>query len=350
MLHRCNPIAISSTIEHVKFKAIDPMRYGTRRLGATFAALACALLWLGAARAQGGPAWPSRPITLVVAFSPGTTLDYAARAIAQDLSRVLGQPVVVENRPGGGGVVGSVTVAKAPPDGYTLLMTGIGPAVLRPLLDDKLSYDAVADFTPIVLVGDAPNVLAASPTSGFGGVSDVIAYARRNPGKLTIGHSGPGTLNHLIAVLFSAEAGIATTLISYQGSSPIVTDLAGGHIDTGYIAYAPGSAATKILAVTTDQRVDFLPGVPTLKESNFPNVIGSTWNAIFAPAGLPADIAVRLNGAISAFLAKEETRQQFRSVGYRLLGGPPERLRELMADDRAKWSKVIAAANIRLTP
>ena len=242
---------------------------------------------LGCVEPVAAQSWPQRPTTLIVAFPPATTVDVAARAIAKDLAETLGRPVLVENRPGGGGVIGTLAVAKANPDGYTLLMAGIGPAVLRPLVDRKLAYDPVADLTPIVLAGDAVNVLAASPQRGFANVADVVAYAKQQAGGLTIGHSGPGTINHLIAVLFGAEAGIKSTLIAYPGSAPIVTDLAGGQIDTGFIAYGAGSSAAKILAVTTDERVDFLPGIPTLKESGFPHVVGSTWNAIFAPAGLP---------------------------------------------------------------
>jgi tripartite-type tricarboxylate transporter receptor subunit TctC len=199
-------------------------------------------------------------------------------------------------------------------------------------------------------VGDAVNVLATSPQRKFGGVADVVAYAKRNPGRLTIGHSGPGTINHLIAVLFSAEAAIQSTLISYQGSSPIVADLAGGQIDSGFIAYGAGSNAARILAVTTDARVAFLPGIPTMKESGFPNVVGSTWNAIFAPAGLPAPIAAKLNAAIDGFLAEAEVRKRFYAVGYRVLGGAPERLRAQMADDRARWSKVVESAHITVNP
>src|SRR5262249_46910171 len=161
---------------------------------------------------------------------------------------------------------------------------------------------------------------------------------------LTIGHSGPGTMGHLIALLFAAEAGIEANFISYSGSPPIVSDLAGGHIDLGSIAYGASLGATKVLAVTTQEQVAVPPGVPTMRESKFPNVIGATWSGIFAPAGLPAEIVSKLGASVGAFLAKDETRKQFDTVGYRVIGGPPERLRERMAADRAKWSKVIEAA------
>jgi tripartite-type tricarboxylate transporter receptor subunit TctC len=322
------------------------MRLWGRSLGALLFVV-LAIYWSLPTDAQ---PWPSRPITLVAAFPPNTTTDYGARMIGQDLSKVLDRPVVVETRSGGGGVVASVAVAKAPPDGYTLLMTTIGPAVLRPLIDHKLPYDPVGDFTPIALVGDAPNVIVASPKWAASKVRDVVAYAKQNPGKLTVGHPGAGTMGHLVALLFAAEAGIDVNFVAYQGAPAILSDLAGGHIDIGAIAFGTGADAVKVLAVTTDERLDFLPDVPTMKESDFPNVSGTTWSAIFAPAGLEPDIVARLNTAINAFISRDDTRKQFATVGYRVLGGPPQRLEARMADDRAKWAKVIAAAKISVEP
>ncbi len=306
--------------------------------------------WLLGVAAADAQSWPSRAITLVVAFPPSTTTDFAARAVAQDLSKQWGQPVVVENRTAGGGVVASQSVAKAPPDGYTLLMTTIGPAVLRPLIDSKLHYDAVADFTPIALVGEAPNLLVSSPKLNASNVQDLVAYAKRDPGKLTIGHPGIGTMGHLIGLLFASEAGIQANFISYAGSPPLLTDLAGGTIDAGSIAYGAPVGNAKVLAVTTGERLAFLPDVPTMKESGFANVTGATWSGLFGPAGLPPEIVTKLNTAINALLAKDEARKQFDKVGYHALGGPPERLRQQMTDDRAKWSKVIAAAKISVQP
>jgi tripartite-type tricarboxylate transporter receptor subunit TctC len=311
------------------------------------AVLAPSVLWLAAALAQ---PWPSRPITLLVAFPPGSISDYVARVIAQDLSSTLGQTVIVENKPGGGGAIATVAVARAPADGYDLLMTAIGPAVLRPLIDSKLQYDTVADFTPIILIGDTPNVLATGPTSRFGNVRDIVAYASQNPGKLTIGHPGPGTMGHLAALLFATEAHISANFISYQGSASIVSDLVGGHIDVGSIAYGGSASAARLLAVTTDERPSFLPNIPTMRESNLPNVSASTWHAIFAPAGLAPEAASMLNKALNALLDKPEVRNQFSKIGYRVLGGPPERLRQRIIDDRAKWSAVIQAAHITINP
>ncbi len=318
-----------------------------RSILAIFILLGACLLGVVAAGAQ---SWPSRMITLVVAFPPSTTTDFAARAIAQELSKEWGQSVVVENRTSGGGVAASLTVAKAPPDGYTLLMTTIGPAVLRPLIDSKLHYDAVADFTPIVLVGEAPNLLVSSPKLGIGDVRGLVAHAKANPGRLTIGHPGIGTMGHLIGLLFASEARIDVNFISYPGSPPLLTDLAGGTIDAGSIAYGAPVGTAKVLAVTTAERLAFLPGVPTMKEGGFPNVTGATWSGLFGPAGLPPAIVAKLNQSVNALLRKNETRQLFDKAGYHALGGPPERLRQQMADDRAKWSKVIAAAKISVDP
>jgi tripartite-type tricarboxylate transporter receptor subunit TctC len=311
----------------------------------------CAILFVLAASLPGSPeaaaqAWPSRSITLLVAFPPGTTTDYAARSIAQELSKEYGQTVVVENRTGGGGVIASQAVAKAAPDGYTLLMTTIGPAVLRPLIDSSLHYDAVADFTPISLVGEAPNLLASSPKRGFNDVRDLVAYAKRNPGQLSVGHSGPGTMGHLIGLLFASEAGIDANLIAYAGSPPIIADLAGGHIDAGSIAFGSPIGAAKVLAVTTKERLAFLPDVPTMAEAGFPNVTGATWSGLFGPIGMPPEVVARLNRSIADYLDKDEVRRQFEKVGYRIVGGPAERLRQQMIEDRAKWSKVITAAKL----
>ncbi len=318
-------------------------RVSLRSLAMLLLILSAALSPRGAGAAEN---WPARPITLVVSFAPGAIMDFVGRLLAQDLTTALGQPVVVENKPGGGGVSAAVSVAKAPADGYMLLMTAIGPAVLRPIMDSKLPYNVDTDFTPVILTGDSPNVLIASPKSTFATVQAVVDFAKRNSGKLNVAHSGPGTMGHLIGALFASEAGIDVNLVAYRGSAPMVTDLLGGQIDVGFPAFGPETHAARVVAVTTAERVDFLPGVPTMSESGFPRLVGSTWNAVLAPAGVSADVVTKLNSAIDAFLRKEETRKKFEAVGFRGLGGPPERLRQQIAEDRAKWSKVIAAAGI----
>ncbi len=319
-----------------------PIRMLGRLLGKAVLVVCAAFLGVAAADAEN---WPARPVTLVVSFAPGALMDFVGRTIANDLAPALGQPVVVENKVGGGGVVATVAVAKAPADGYTLLMTAIGPAVLRPLMEKNLGYDTDADFTPVSLVGDSPNILVASPKLGLNSVQDLLGYIKTEHGKISIGHSGPGTMGHLCALLFASEAKLDPAFVSYRGSAPMFTDLLGGQIDIGFIAYGSGAKAVKILAVTTDERIDFLPGVPTMKESGY-DVVGSTWIAIFAPAHTPPSVVAKLNAAIDAVLRKPETRARLATSGFRVLGGAPTRLSETVAKDRGRWAKILTSANV----
>jgi tripartite-type tricarboxylate transporter receptor subunit TctC len=275
-----------------------------------------ATMLAGAPRPAAAADWPTRPVTLLVSFASGSMIDFVARALGNDLSAAIGQPVVVETKAGGGGVVASLFTAKAAPDGYTLLFTGVGPAALRPLIDKSVGYDPIADFTPIILVGETPNVLLASPKLAVHTVKDLVAYAKSKGGKISIGHSGPGT-------------------------APMMIDVLSGQIDARFPAYNPATRQATILAVSTDERVDFLPEVPTMKESGF-DVVGGTWHAILGPAHMPAEIVAKLNGALNAFLCKPETRQRFAEAGYRVFGGPPARVSEQVARERAKWSNIIA--------
>jgi tripartite-type tricarboxylate transporter receptor subunit TctC len=312
-----------------------------------FVLTAVAAMLAGMPRPAAAQAWPTRPVTVIMAFASGAMIDFVGLSLAKELTAVLGQPVVAEGRTGSGGVVAGGYVAKAAPDGYTLLLTAVGPAVLRPLIDKSVSYDTNADFTPIILIGESPNVLLANPKLGVNTVKDLLAYAKSKDNKITIGHAGPGTMGHLCSVVFAAKAGIDGNFIAYRGTAPMLTDLLGGQIDTGFPAYNPAVQSAKILAVTSDERVDFLPGVPTMKESGI-DLVGATWFAIFGPARMPPEVVAKLNGAIDAFLKKPETKQRFSDVGFRVLGGPPARLTETVAQDRAKWSGIIA--DLKLEP
>lgn len=289
--------------------------------------------------------WPTRPITMVVAFATGSMIDFVGRGLTNELSAALGQPVVLESKPGGGGVVASLYVAKAAPDGYTLLLTGVGPAALRPLIDKTIGYDPVTDFTPIILVGETPNVLVANPKLGVKTVKDLVAYAKSKGGKISIGHSGPGTMGHLSTLLFAKEAGLDATSVSYRGTAPMMVDVLGGSIDAGFPAYNPATRQATLLAVTTDERVDFLPDVPSMKESGY-NLTGGTWNAIFGPAHMPAEIAAKLNAVMDAYLHKPDIRRRYSEAGFRVRGGAPVMLIEKMAQERAKWPDIIAAAKL----
>ena len=313
------------------------------RYASTLLLIAAAVLC--AARPAAAEDWPARPVTLVLSFAGGGLMDFAARSIAQDLTATLGRPVVVETKQGGGGVVGAIDVAKARPDGYTFLITAIGPMVFRPLTDKNVGFDTDKDFTPIILVGDSPNVVLASPKLGVDNIKELLAYAARHNHQLTIAHPGPGTMGQLCGVQLAAKAGIHGTFVAYRGATPIITDLMGGQVDIGTPAYGPGAGAVKILAVTGDERLASLPEVPTLKESGV-DVVCATWIAIYGPAGVPRPIVDKLNTAIDGYLRKPETQAAFGKIGMRLIGGPPERLRERVIADRAEWSKIIAGLNL----
>jgi tripartite-type tricarboxylate transporter receptor subunit TctC len=296
-----------------------------------------------------GADWPTRPVTIINIFAAGGNGDFAARAIAKALTDKLGQPFNVEDRAGAGGTIGSVYVARAAPDGYTLLNTAIGPAVLNQLLFKSVPYDTEKDFTPIVLVGEIPQVIVSSPKLGFKTLQDLVEFGRRNPGKLNIGHAGAGSMGHLTSALFLARTGIQGTLVGYRGAVPVVMDVLSGQIQAGVPIYIPPVENVTILAVTSDQRISFLPDIPTARESGT-DLIASTWVALMGPAGLPQDIVLKLNTAINQFLASPEGIEQFAQAGIRPLGGTPEHLAQVIKQDRATWAPVIAKENIRLDP
>jgi tripartite-type tricarboxylate transporter receptor subunit TctC len=316
-----------------------------RCLAKAFVLLSVAAMLTGALRPAAAEDWPQRPVTLLISFASGSMIDFVGRSLANDLSAAIGQPVVVETKSGGGGVVASLFVAKAPPDGYTLLLTGVGPAALRPLIDKSVGYDPVADFTPIILIGETPNVLLANPNLGVKTVKDLVAYAKSKGGRISIGHSGPGTMGQLCTILFAAEAGLDLSSVSYRGTAPMMIDVLGGQIDAGFPAYNSATRQATVLAVTTDERVDFLSDVPTMKESGF-DLVGGTWHAILGPAHMPPELVAKLNGVMNAFLSKPETRRRFSDAGYRVFGGPPARVTERIVQERTKWSKIIEDAKI----
>lgn len=291
--------------------------------------------------------WPTRPITLVIGFSGGTG-DTIGRPFAEFASKQLGQPVIVENRAGGGGVVGAIGVAKAQPDGYTIGLQAVGPMILRPIMDPSIGYDSEKDFSPIALLVDAPNVILGGAKFSARSVRETVDWARQNPGRVTVGHPGPGTMGHLAALLLASDAGFAGNYIAYRNVTLMVSDLLGGQIDVGVAAYNPQLKAARVLAVMTAEPVAFLPGVPSMRDAGFPGVYASTWFALFGPPNLPPDIVAKLNAVTNAFLRSADAQKQFALLGVQALGGSPEQLTKRMIDDRILWSKVIKDGNIRL--
>ena len=291
--------------------------------------------------------WPTRPITLVIGFSGGTG-DTIGRPFAEFASKELGQPVVVETRPAGGGIVAALGVSKAQPDGYTIGLQAVGPMILRPIMDPSVGFDSEKDFSPIALLIDTPNVILGGAKFSARSVQETVDWAKQNPGRVTIGHPGPGTMGHLAALLLASDAKFTGNYIAYRNVTLMVTDLLGGQIDVGVAAYNPQLKAARVLAVMTAEPVAFLPGVPSMRQAGFPGVYASTWFALFGPPNLPPDIVAKLNAVTNAFLRSDEAQKKFALLGVQPLGGSPAQLTKRMSDDRILWSKVIKDANIRL--
>jgi tripartite-type tricarboxylate transporter receptor subunit TctC len=324
-----------------------------RRLGAfTAAAIAVALsLHAFAAVAQTSRTWPSRPITLVVPFTSGTTSDLVARALAEHLSSALGQPVVIDNR-GAGGNLGGAVVARAAPDGYTLLLATTGPAATNKLMYKDMPFDPQRDFAPIVLIGKSPVIIVASRRLEVSSLKELIDRAKANPDKLTAGFPGNGTLGHVTGELLQQRAGITFSHVQYRGSTPIITDLLGGHIDfamDSMAAYVPNIKEGTILAlaIAGASRWSGLPDVPTFTEAGVP-IEASVWYALLAPAGTPPDIIAKVNAAANEALNAKRTKDIFDNLGIVSVGDSPARLKTFIAGELERWAPIIKAANITL--
>ena len=294
--------------------------------------------------------WPSRFVTLVVAFPAGGPTDVLARAVASDLADRLGQQFVVENRSGAGGNVGAASVAKAAPDGHTLFFATTS-VVNNRFMYHNVAFDADRDFVPVILIAKTPIVLVASQGSGLKSLDALIARAKAEPGRINLGSPGHGTVAHITVELLQRLAGFKLTHVPYRGSSPMIADLLGNQIDvatdllpTQIPQFKAGNYAG--LAVTSTQRSAALPDLPTVAESGFPGFEASSWNALLAPAGTPADVIGRLNAAVNAYLASDKGKQDLAKFDMQTGGGSPGDLRAFMASEVAKWGPIIKAANI----
>ncbi|KAB2905547.1 MAG: tripartite tricarboxylate transporter substrate binding protein [Burkholderiaceae bacterium] len=319
----------------------------------TLTILAAVLALPGAAMAQPDAHWPSKPIKWVVPFPPGGAMDTIARTLGDKAARELGQPFVVENRPGAGGNIGADYVAKQPADGYTILITSIGMATNKALYA-KLSYDPVKDFAPISLLAVVPNVLVVNAAqSADKSVKDVVAHARRDPGKLTYASAGNGTSIHLAGEMFAALAGLNLVHVPYKGSGPAVTDMLGGQMDLMFDSITSArphiqSGKLRALGVTTTRRSSALPDVPTIAEAGVPGYEVSPWFAVFAPAGTPADVVARLNKVLNESMKQPDTLKKLESVGAEPIGSTPQELATHLAKELDRWGKLIKERNIRL--
>jgi tripartite-type tricarboxylate transporter receptor subunit TctC len=306
------------------------------------------MLAFGTAAAQG---YPEKPVMMVAPFPAGGSVDLVARAVAQQMSEIWKQPVVIANRPGAGGNIGAETVARAAPDGYTLLM-GTTALSSSPALYAKLGYDVTRDLAPVSLVVKMSNVLVVHPSLPARSVKELQALAKAKPGVLNSASAGVGSSNHLALVLFNTMARVKITHIPYKGAAPAVTDVVGGHVTMTFVPIAaavPPVKAGKLrpLGITGTTRSPALPEVPTIDEAGVPGYEATSWNALLAPGATPRNIVLRAHSAVVESLSVPKVRDALVSVGAEPVGNRPEEFARFLRDEMTKWGKVVKAAGIK---
>jgi tripartite-type tricarboxylate transporter receptor subunit TctC len=315
-----------------------------RRLSCTIALA----LTAAAAAAQPAPmqAWPARPIHMIVPFPAGSSPDLIARLLAEKLPHALGQPVIVENRPGAGGNLGTGLVARAAPDGYTIGLSIPGPLAVNTVLYKKMEYDPFKDLAPVSLIGASPNLLVVDPKLGVNSVKEFVALAKSQPGKLNYGSVGNGSSSHLTMELFKEAAGLDIVHVPYPGSPQVNAAILNGQVAVGFVVPATAmplvqAGRLKALAVTTSVRSVVLPEYPTLVESGYPQVVSTAWNAVVAPAKTPRPIVDRLSREIVAIVFSDDVREKMIRIYFQPIGTSPDGLSRLMRSEVKRWGKVI---------
>lgn len=301
---------------------------------------------------SGAQPYPARPINLVVPFPAGGTTDALARALGQELAKGLGQPVVVENKPGAGATLGADYVAKAAPDGYTLLMGAVHHTIATSVYRN-LQYDFQKDLTPVTTVALVPNILVVNPKLAAQNVQELLALARQTPGKLTFGSNGMGTGQHLIGAQFQDLGEVQLLHVPYKGSGPLTTDLLGGQIDMSFDTITPvlphvKSGKLRALAVTTDQRSAALPDVPTLQEAGLKGFNMGTWFGVLAPAGTAPDVVKRLNSEMVKIIKSPEFGKRMAEIGAVPIGDTSEQMAQQIEQDTKRYAKLVKQANVAI--
>ncbi|WP_159590063.1 Bug family tripartite tricarboxylate transporter substrate binding protein [Hydrogenophaga sp. BPS33] len=308
----------------------------------------CAVATAGLANAQ---AFPNKPIRWISPWAPAGGNDVLSRAIGNEISKSLGQPVVVENKPGASGTMGTDQVAKAPADGYTLTLGSPGTHATALSMVPGLPYDPVKSFTPIVLVGTVPNVLVVPTSVPANSVKELIAYLKAHPNSYNFASVGNGSMQHLAGELFKRMAGVEITHVAYKGSAPALLDLTGGRVEMAFesmptVLPLVRGGKLKALAVTTPKRSSLMPEVPTIAESGLPGFDVTVWYGVFGPAGMPADVTTKLNQSINAALRTPELGQRLSELGADVAGGTAQDLARYQAAESTKWNKFIKDAGI----
>ena len=309
------------------------------------------LLLALASLASHAQSWPAKPVRMIVPYAAGGTTDVLARIMSERLGQALGQPIVIEYRPGAGGTIGAEAAAKAAPDGYTIVMGAPGSHSTAASLYAKLGFDPVKDFAPIVHVANVPNSVVVHPSMPVKSVPELIAYVKTKPGEVAFGSAGTGATTHLTGELFALETGTKLTHVPYKGSSQAMVDLLGGQIPMMF-ENLPGAAPQvragklRLLAVTSAKRSPAFPDTPAVSET-IPGFEVVAWFALFAPAGTPAAIVQRMNVESDRILQQADVREKIAQAGSEPVGGTPEAFAKFLADDIAKWRRVIPAAGIK---
>ncbi len=317
----------------------------------------CVLVSLCAALAQAqtastspGPAYPAKPIRVIVPYPPGGGTDLVARFIGQKLTESLGRQVIVENRAGANGLIGTEAVAKAAPDGYTVGMATPGPVTVAQSIYGNLNYDPERDLAPVILANASPNVLSVHPSVPARTVKDLVSLAKAK--RVHLGASTIGSVQHLLAEMLKRDTGTQFELVTYKGGAQVAIDTVGGQIESFWsvlpiVLPFMQSGRLRVLAVASEKRSGLIPGIPTMRESGWPTVLATAWNGVVAPAGTPRTIIALLNKEIARGLEGADVKERFTAAGMEAIGGTPEEFGAFIRAETAKWSKLVKAANIK---